>query len=124
MTFCTEDQLLSATKIDDTDKRMQRAVKLRREIRVVGRAALRRRHNDAELAALQQLYLTIGCAVLGLHAMRNYDFITFQLQCQPDQPRGRADMFLGFPTLISEPDVEEIDELLDETDEGLAAWRN
>jgi len=122
MTFCTEDQLLSATKIDDTDKRMQRAIKLRREIRVLGRAALGRKSKD-ELSALEVLYFTIGCAVLGLHAMKKYDFIAFQLECQPDRPRKQADMFLGFPKLMSQPDVEEIDELLDETDEGLASWR-
>jgi hypothetical protein len=122
MTFRTEDELLSATNTDDTDKRMQRALKIRKEIRALASDAIRR--DDEECAsAMEQLHFLNGVALLGLHAKKPYDFIDFELAAQPEDPGENPDVFRLLPVLVNEPDDDELEDILGQCEEGLAAWR-
>jgi len=122
MTFQTEDQLLSATDTDDTDKKMQRALKIRKAIRVLAADAIRR-DNDECTSAMQELYLLIGVALLALHELKPYEFMASEIVAQPEDPPEDADMFSLLPVVDNQPGERDIEYILGFCDKALTSWR-
>jgi hypothetical protein len=116
--YDTEQKLLTAASLNKVDRVAQRALKLRTQIRQIGRTALAR-HDDDQVNAMVMLHFSANMALLGMHATGNYGFMHQEILAQRKEGDPEdSDPFSRLP-MVNEVSVEEATELLDECEEAL-----
>jgi hypothetical protein len=115
--YATEDELLAVTNPCPADAVAQRAVRMRRDVLKLVKHAVTHRMDDL-LDSLQPLYFTACVPLMGMHHLRNYDFMAKEIaeETKPDDITAETDWYTLLPVMINNPEVDEAAEIMDECD--------